>query len=177
VKWLFSALIWWDVLAFLFTALTWVIMWRFGPDDTKSHAGDEEPTPDIVRSLILGGAFASLLGVACVMASTPDNRHWAAALAVISIVVSWFTIHTLYALTYAKYYYTGGAGGIEFNDKEKPRFTDFAYVSCTVGMSFAISDTNLTSSKMRKTALGHSLLSYVFGSVIIASIINLVVGL
>jgi len=46
-----------------------------------------------------------------------------------------------------------------------------------VGMSLAISDTHLTSSGMRRTALGHSLLSYVFGSVIIASIINLVVGL
>jgi uncharacterized membrane protein len=60
------------------------------------------------------------------------------------------------------------------NSRDQPRYSDFAYVAYAVGMSFAISDTNLTSSRMRATALRHGLLSYVFGSVIVASVVNLI---
>ena len=95
-----------------------------------------------------------------------------------SVAISWLAVHTIYALTYAKtYFYEKPIGGIDFNFKntrDQPRYSDFAYVAYAVGMSFAISDTNLTSSRMRATALGHGLLSYVFGSVIVASVVNLI---
>ena len=83
--------------------------------------------------------------------------------------------HTLFALTYARTYYDEQPyGGIDFNqgDQYLPRYSDFAYMAYAVGMSFAISDTNLTSARMRRTALGHGLLSFVFGSVIVASVVN-----
>jgi uncharacterized membrane protein len=98
---------------------------------------------------------------------------------VASVVVSWFCVHTLYALTYARHYFEKPRGGIDFNssgEDDQPRFADFAYVAFTIGMSFAVSDTNLTSSTMRATAMGHAMLSYLFGSVVIASVINLIVS-
>ena len=63
-----------------------------------------------------------------------------------SVVASWAAIHTVFALRYARMYLTDGAGGIDFHQDEPPRYTDFAYVAVTVGMSFAISDTDLGSS-------------------------------
>ncbi len=70
-----------------------------------------------------------------------------ARLAVGSVVLSWFTIHTLYALIYAKHFFNpGGSGGIDFNStlgQDRPCFPDFFYIAFAVGMSFAISDTNL----------------------------------
>lgn len=173
----FSLLIGWDVLAVTYMAWTWAVIWRYGPDQTASHAEFEEPGRETVFALILGGALASLVGVAALLAKArPDHYATVApSVAVATVVISWFAVHTLYALTYARIYFAEKpVGGIDFNTDHPPRYSDFAYVAYTVGMSFAISDTNLTSSRMRATALKHGLLSYLFGSVIVASVVNLV---
>jgi len=173
----FSLLIGWDVLAVTFMAWTWAVIWPYDPAQTASHAEYEEPGRQTVFALILFGALASLVGVGVLLAKArPDNLGLVApAVAVASVVISWFAVHTLYALTYAKIYFKEKpVGGIDFNTEHPPRYSDFAYVAYAVGMSFAISDTNLTSSRMRATALVHGLLSYLFGSVIVASVVNLI---
>ena len=184
----FSFLIGWDFLALTFMAWTWAVVWRFDSDRTASHAEYEEPGRKTVFALILGGSLASLVGVALLLANArPDHLEPVAPwVTVASVAISWFAVHTLYALTYAKIYFRGApVGGIDFNEKPTagidsndhragPRYSDFAYVAYAVGMSFAISDTNLTSWRMRRTALGHGLLSYLFGSVILASVVNLI---
>jgi uncharacterized membrane protein len=74
-------------------------------------------------------------------------------------------------------YYSGMVGGIDFNQTELPRFTDFAYLAFTIGMTYQVSDTNLRSTQIRAAALRHSLLSFLFGSMILATMVNLVAGL
>ena len=173
----FSLLIGWDVLAVTFMAWTWAVIWPFDPAQTAAHAEYEEPGRQTVFALILFGALASLIGVGLLLAKArPDNFGFVApSVAVASVVISWFAVHTLYALTYAKIFFMEKpVGGIDFNTEHPPRYSDFAYVAYAVGMSFAISDTNLTSSRMRATALVHGLLSYLFGSVIVASVVNLI---
>jgi uncharacterized membrane protein len=171
----FSVLIGWDFLALTFMVWTWAVVWPYGPEQTASHAEYEEPGRKTVFGLILGGALASLVGVGLLLAKAQYAAPW---VAVASVAISWLAVHTIYALTYAKiYFYEKPIGGIDFNFKntrDQPRYSDFAYVAYAVGMSFAISDTNLTSSRMRATALKHGLLSYLFGSVIVASVVNLI---
>jgi len=186
--WLQSALVGWTVLALIFTASTWLTLWRFDFKRTKSHAGDEGPNGLVpVLALVLGGSIASVAGISILLdrshSSDPGNHYDLGAgwLAVASIVLSWLTIHTMFALIYAKTYFKGNPGsGISFNSPSKhdePRYLDFFYVAFAVGMSFAISDTNLTSTRMRTIALGHSLLSFAFGAIIVASVVNLMPSL
>ena len=66
---------------------------------------------------------------------------------------------------------------MDFNDEHLRQYSDFAYLAFAIGMTFQVSDTNLTNSVMRATALRHALLSYLFGVGIIATMINLVAGL
>jgi uncharacterized membrane protein len=66
---------------------------------------------------------------------------------------------------------------VDFNQDAPPRYTDFAYMAFTIGMTFQVSDTQLTSAEVRAAALRHALLSYLFGSVILAATINLLAGL
>jgi uncharacterized membrane protein len=80
-------------------------------------------------------------------------------------------------LKYARRYYTGGDGGIDFGQEEPPAYSDFTYVAFTVGMSFAAPDTQIADTSIRKVALGHALLSYLFGTVVIAVAVNLVTNL
>lgn len=172
-----SLLAGWTALALIFAGWTWILLWRFGADQTTRHAGQEQPGHVGVVVLVLGGALASLAGVAVLLGRGRAGDHDPGAnwMAVGSVMLSWFTIHTLYALIYAKHYFhQTPSGGIDFNGEEQPCYRDFFYVSFAVGMSFAISDTNLTSTRMRTTALGHGLLSFLFGSVIVASVVNLI---
>lgn len=175
----------WTALALIFTAWTWLALWSFNPVETQGHAEQEQPLPVVVITLVLGGAVASLVGVGVLLGRSQEVAHGvphdsgAAWMAVGSVVLSWLTIHTLFALIYAKHYFDPEQpGGIDFNSPpgqdDQPSFKDFFYVAFAVGMSFAISDTNLTSTRMRATALGHGLLSFVFGSIIVASVVNVI---
>ena len=80
-------------------------------------------------------------------------------------------------MRYARLYYTPPEGGIQFSSSEPPCFSDFAYLALTLGMTFQVSDTNLATNRFRKLALGQCLLAYVFGTVIVAATVNLVVSL
>jgi uncharacterized membrane protein len=104
-------------------------------------------------------------------------RGLLAGLALASVAASWLLVHTLYTLRYARLYYSGPNGGVNFNQEAPPRYTDFAYLAFTLGMTYQVSDTDLQTHAVRATALRHGLLSYLYGSVILATMINLVAGL
>ena len=91
--------------------------------------------------------------------------------------MSWVAIHTVFILRYAQLYYSGTPGGIDFKQPEPPAYVDFAYLAFSIGMTFQVSDTDLQTRKIRATALRHSLLSYLFGVVIVAMTINLIMEL
>jgi uncharacterized membrane protein len=66
---------------------------------------------------------------------------------------------------------------VDFNQKERPQYSDFAYLSFTLGMTYQVSDTDISNKAIRATVLRHTLLSFVFGAVILATTVNLVAGL
>jgi uncharacterized membrane protein len=98
-------------------------------------------------------------------------------LSVLSVVVSWAVVHTVFTLAYARLHYGDDPGGIAFPDDADPDYRDFAYVAFTIGMTYQVSDTDLRGRMVRATALRHALLSYLFGTAVIAVTINLVAGL
>ena len=73
-------------------------------------------------------------------------------------------------------YYSPPRGGIQFNQEEPPAYWDFAYVALTLGMTYQVADTSLESSVMRSTVIRHALMSYLFGSIILATVVNLIAG-
>ena len=83
---------------------------------------------------------------------------------------------TVYTLRYGELYYVDD-GGIDFNQDEPPTYRDFAYLAFTIGMTYQVSDTNITDPRLRAAVLRHGLLSFVFGTAIIATMINVVAGL
>ncbi len=100
-----------------------------------------------------------------------------AAVGTAVVATSWVLVHTMFTLRYAKLYYERQVGGIDFNQSAEPAYQDFAYLAFTIGMTYQVSDTDLQTSAMRLTALRHGLLAFLFGTVIVATTINLVVQL
>jgi uncharacterized membrane protein len=85
-------------------------------------------------------------------------------------------VHTTFTTRYARLYYTGPDGGTSFNETDPPRYADFAYLAFTIGMTFQVSDTDLKTKEIRRTAVQHAPLPYLPGAVVIASTINMVAG-
>jgi uncharacterized membrane protein len=180
-SWQLGTLVGWDVAAAVYVAWTWLTVWHQDPAETARLAVREDPGRAVADALLLVASVASLLatGLVITAGATIDagQRDARAALAVVSVVLSWSVVHTVFGARYARLYYSGPEGGIDFNQEGRPRYSDFAYLAFTIGMTFQVSDTELQTPEVRATALRHALLSYLLGAVILATTINLVSGL
>jgi uncharacterized membrane protein len=174
-----AALVGWTVAAGSLLFWVWRVSWPKDDEGTKRLA-EEEGQTRATDAVVLWAAVISLAAVveALVRSSTMDAVGVATVLlGVLVVILSWALVNTVFALKYAREYYSGGDGGIDFGQEEPPAYSDFAYLAFTVGMSFAVPDTQLAATSIRKTALGHALLSYLFGTVVIAVAVNLVTNL
>jgi uncharacterized membrane protein len=171
----------WDVAALVFLASVWLTVAGKDAAATAASAHAEDASPTELEAVFIGAGTAALLAVAFTLVEagreTGAARALLIALAVGSVVLAWASVHTVYALRYARLYYSDPVGGIDFNDEAPPRYLDFAYVALTVGMTSQVSDTALTARRLRRAAIHHALLSYLFGTVVVALTINIVAGL
>ena len=176
-----SVLIGWDVGVVIFLVWVWVAVWWLNPRQTALRARLEDPSNAVAELVVLGAAAATLaaVGFALVKAgqATDGRKAFLITLGLLSLVLSWSVVHTVFTLRYARAYYSEPAGGIEFNEEEPPNYVDFAYFAFTVGMTFQVADTNITSKDVRRVTLQHALLSYLFGAVLLGLVINVVATL
>jgi uncharacterized membrane protein len=176
-----SILVGWDVSALVYLAWTGWAVRGMDPLDTAAEAKREDPSTAVAELVVLGAGTAMLaaVGFALIKAgqATGGMKVYLVAVGLLSVVLSWVVVHTVFALRYARAYYSDPVGGIEFNEPERPNYVDFAYYSFTIGMTFQVSDTNITWKAIRRMTLHHALLSYLFGSVLLGLVINVVAAL
>ncbi|WP_228430779.1 DUF1345 domain-containing protein [Baekduia soli] len=171
----------WDIAAVVFLAWIWWSVWAVDAAGTARHALRDDPRRGASDGLLLAGSLASLLAVGIILVrashSSGATKDLLIGASIISILLAWSVVHTVFCLRYARLYYEGVPGGIGFNENDPPSYADFGYVSLTIGMTFQVSDTDLQAKAIRHTATRHALLSYMFGTLIIATTINLVASL
>jgi uncharacterized membrane protein len=171
----------WDGAAVTFATLVWTSTWGRSAAETRLVATREDPNRALADLLLLGASVASLLGTALTLVEAANSKGGEkaalVALATASVAISWFVVHTVFMLRYARLYYGERAGGIDFPGGNDPTYRDFAYVALTVGMTFQVSDTNITSPEIRATVLRQAALSYLFGVCIVGVTINAVAGI
>lgn len=104
----------------------------------------------------------------------------AIGIAAASIVLSWLFLNTLFALHYAHGYY-GDYGkqheGLDFPGTADPDYWDFAYFAIVVGMTFQVSDVQVTSRYLRRMVLLHGVVAFFFNVFVIAVSVNIVAGM
>ena len=180
-SWTLAPIMGWAAACVTYVSWVWLTIGPMDSSRTASHATREDSSRGAADILILLSSLASLGALVFLLVETHATfgagRGILAAAAVVSVGLSWLLVHTLFTLRYASLYYSGPDGGVDFNQAEPPSYGDFAYLAFTLGMTFQVSDTSLQSHAIRMTALRHSLLSYLFGSFILATLINLVAGL
>jgi uncharacterized membrane protein len=122
-------------------------------------------------------SIASLGGVAYLLMAPNVNGPDTTIAAVVgfsSVIASWLAVNTVYTLRYAVHYYTKPVGGIDFNQDDKPTFADFAYLAFTVAVTYGVTDTALRSRPIRVTVLLQAIVTYLFGTVILALTIQVI---
>jgi uncharacterized membrane protein len=181
VSWQAAILVGWDAASVCFLVWTWLKVGRLDATETKRHANIEDRSRPIAEAIVLTAGVALLAAVGLVLLlagrSHGGTKAYLITIGVISVGLSWAVVHTVFMLRYTRSHYQSTDGAVDFNEKDPPAYLDFAYLAFTVGMTFQVSDTNLTTKAIRRIALRHALMSYLFGAVIVALMINVVASL
>lgn len=171
----------WDAGAISYLLLVWRDIWRLNSEETREIATSEDASTVVDDAILILASVVSLVTVALVLShpGTPEvgEQVLRTFLGIISVVLAWAVLHTVFTLRYARLFYEEPMGGVDFNTSELPRYSDFAYIAFGVGMAFQVADTNLRTWQFRRAVLRHALLSFIFATTILAVTINLVASL
>ena len=168
----------WNVSAGVFVALSWRKMLRATVESIRKRSAELDFSDTVLLALSIGAALASIAGIGIELHSikeaAPDVALARAGAAVLTILISWIFLHTLFTIHYAHYFYGGAdVGGLKFPDGiEEPGYWDFLYFSFTVGVAAQTADIAVGSTSMRKLTLLHAVLSFLFNTTILALAIN-----
>jgi uncharacterized membrane protein len=181
ITWQATILVGWVVAATTNLVWTWCTVAPLDAKATRVHANVEDPSQGLAEALVVAASVALLAAVGLLLIRAGQaqgaTKAYLIAVGILAVIASWATAHTVFTLRYARTYYRGHVGGVDFNEDDPPAYLDFAYLAFTIGMTFQVSDTDLTTKPIRRIALAHALLSYLFGAIILALSINVVAGL
>lgn len=181
-RWLMA----WDTFSLAMIVMSWITFAIIPSKEIRSQVKVQDPKRGIVFVLVLIATIASMLAVVMLIIVKKEG-HTISALrtpvAIAGMVLSWVLIHTLFALRYAHIYYgndvdnpSNHAGGLTFPGEKRPEYFDFAYFSFVLGMTFQVSDVEITSRPLRTLAMFHGMISFAYDTVMIALVINLTVS-
>lgn len=175
-----SPLLGWVIAAAVFLVWSWWRAWPADSDRTRTLARHEERSRRLVDALIITATLFSVILVVFALIRSQQQDvigSVAAILAVVGVVAAWALVNTVYAFKCARMYYLDDSHRFDFDQDEDPAYSDFAYTAFSIGMAYSASNVTQSSSASRRIALGHALLSYFFGSFVVAVAINLITGL
>jgi len=184
-----AAIAGWNAFAAMILALDWLIIWTTPQRKIRERAQQEDLSRLLIFIFVVVAACAALFAVGFLIRVHKDQigGHLVIhlLLTLSTVISSWALLHTVYSLRYAHAYYGDSdepgvhqhAGGLLFPGDRPPNYFDFAYFSFVVGMTCQVSDVQITSRRMRRISLIHSILSFGFNTLILALLINTVSGL
>jgi len=177
----------WDVFALVFNITCWIVIFTRSVDEIRKFARTEDGSRAFVFIVILLACFASMLMVSLLMLSEEakeTDKLLYIPVAIAGILFSWAMVHTMFTFHYAHIYYDDDeegveqqAGGLEFPEEDNPDYLDFAYFSFVIGMTFQVSDVEISARKLRRIGLGHGIIAFLLNTFVVALTINLVAGL
>ena len=181
------------VAAYDAAALTLLyLLWSRGlhgdPRLTRARAAVDDPGRNLILLVVLGSVVLGLITAIAILGHGPqvqtNGERWAAyVLGILAISVGWFLVHTVYTFRYAHLYWHDEDGdgtengGIRFPGTDEPSDWDFAYFAFCLGTSFAVSDPQVTVTRIRREVIMHSIISFAYNSVIIGMVINIFAGI
>lgn len=170
----------WDIAALIYLGFAISTIMRFSLSRAKSRAADQDEGATLILILTVAAAAASMGAVIELFGSAkdaPGQRAILMGLGVVTILISWTLIHVIFALHYAHEFYggedIGRGGGLKFPSDPQPDYWDFVYFSFVIGMTFQVSDVQVTKKRVRRLVVAHGIVSFFFSVTIIALMVNI----
>ncbi|RYY55885.1 MAG: DUF1345 domain-containing protein [Chitinophagaceae bacterium] len=172
----------WDVFCIVMVTLAAILFFSTSRSEVKDVVRSQDDGVEVIFLLVVTGVCFSLFGsliLLGVRGESSFNRYLHAIVSISPVVFSWILLHTIFSIRYAHLYHENTlpeSGGLDFPGGKEPDYPDFAYFSFVIGMTFQVSDVEVGSSRIRRFVLLHSLISFVFNTVIVAMAINTIAG-
>ena len=187
-----SWMIGWLVYSAVHLGLAWVTILSSHPADVRREVDGQDSSRVVISLFVVAASFVSLFAILYLLHAAGKTASWSEltlhfVISFSCIVCSWILVHTIFTLRYAHLYYRTAKDdrdgrkqqrrGLDFPDETEPDYLDFTYFSFVIGMTFQVSDVTISSREIRRLALVHALLSFVFNTLLVALTINVVSGL
>lgn len=180
----------WIGYSLTYLGLSLATIFSVHPIEIKKIVKGQDSNRTVIFIFVLVAALISLFVIVLLLGKTQQLTGTALTLhillSVTAVLSSWALVHTLFVFRYAHLYYETAkkhtsdskyVEGLEFPEENEPDYLDFTYFSFVIGMTFQVSDVEISSRRIRRLALMHSLVSFAFNTVIVALSINIISGL
>ena len=179
----------WDGFALTSILITWLTIFTKDPYEIRRQLRLKDTTRRLLFVVVLLAAIVSFLAtwLLLVSAKKSPTLHTSEtiALSIATVAISWFFVHTRFAILYAHAYYRDAieqerektAGGLLFPGRELPNYLDFVYFSFVIGMTCQVADVGISRHQLRRFVLLHGLIAFLFNTAILALMINIIAGL
>jgi uncharacterized membrane protein len=181
----------WLAYALSSLALAWITILTSHPAQVKHEAHAQDSSRSLVFLFAVAAAFASLFAIVMLLQGSAEESKQDIAFQIVipfaCVISSWWLVHTIFTLRYAHFYYCDmergdkdkkiKPGGLIFPEEKEPDYLDFTYFSFVIGMTFQVSDVQITSKRIRRLAWMHGVLAFAFNTIIVALTINVISGL
>jgi uncharacterized membrane protein len=168
----------WDIGVVCYLAIACRMALHSSMAQMQERAAQEDEAAVVVLALTLAASIASLAAIAVELTNLQDiqagQQGFHLTVAGVTILCSWFFVHTIYAIHYAHEYYgdKGERQGLAFPHEKRPDYWDFLYFSFNLGAAAQTSDVVIVSKRMRRLALAHTILAFLFNTTILALAVN-----
>jgi uncharacterized membrane protein len=179
----------WIAFALSIIIMDWIIILNAHPREIRKIAKLQDSSRAFIFLFVIVASIVSLGAILFLLKSAKAEAHGNIPahilLAMASVIVSWWLVHTLFTMRYAHMYYdtdmddgkTRPYGGLQFPDETQPDYLDFVYFSFVIGMTFQVSDVEISARDIRRLAWMHGLISFAFNTAIVALSINIISSL
>lgn len=179
-----------DTFFLTYLALTVTVLRRLSADFLRRNAAVVDQPVWAIFAATLGAVVVAVLSLFQLINGEPLANRLELFLAFIGVPLGWLTIHMMAAIHYSHLYWQPvdtdpGEGlrrgpplkGLIFAGDEPPDGWDFVYFAFVLGMTAQTADVEISSGRMRRTVLVHSLVAFLFNTVLVAAAVNVAVSM
>jgi len=165
---------------------SWWVGRRYTPDRMRERARYEDEGMIVIWVVTLAAVSLSVVAIFALLSERGKPDLFSLLLVMASVLLSWLTLHTVFAFRYAHLYYAPApdgsrtardSAGLIFPGSQEPGAWDFIYFSLVIGMTSQVSDVQVCSTELRRLTLAHSVTAFFFNTTIIALAVNIGAGL
>ncbi|KIF67105.1 hypothetical protein HY68_35870 [Streptomyces sp. AcH 505] len=172
----------WDIYAVCYLLLTWLTYRGLDASSLREVTlatrrrratdGLFSTTPKQLPQVAGGIAMIATLVALPQADELGTSSYLTLAIGILAVLTSWVTLQIGFTMVYMSLYIDDG--GLTFPNETDPEVIDFTYFAFSVGTTLGTTDVQVTRREVRRQVLAHTLLAFVFNTLLLAVAVTVV---